>query len=343
MELALYDPSWGYYAKAAAPGRRGDFFTSVSVGSCFGQLLAIYFHQIWEARGCPAAFEILEQGGHGGTLASDILEAISANFPAFYREIRFRAFDRSPPPRLDPRLTEHRCWAPVSDLSASFPASVDLAFSNELLDAFPVHRVTWQGPEVGWEEAYVVQDSESGALRFTHGPPSCPELEARLADIETVGFEPGYTTEVNLGIAPWLGVMARALKPGGKLLIIDYGLSQDAYYSPSRREGTLQAYHRHRRASDPLARPGEQDLTAQVNFTQVEELANRLGLRVTRFEQQHRFLTSLAREPLLDMEKSLAGSAPRHEARRWVRQFQQLISMGPEFKVMELTNAVGSA
>ncbi|MGY8686842.1 MAG: SAM-dependent methyltransferase, partial [Verrucomicrobiales bacterium] len=109
--------------------------------------------------------------------------------------------------------------------------------------------------------------------------------------------------------------MKRILSPGGKLLVIDYGLSGDAYHAASRSDGTLQAYHQHQRVTDLVARPGEQDLTAHLNFTQLQADADVLGFQVTRFEEQHRFLTSVATAPLLAMEKRLAGSAPDESAK----------------------------
>lgn len=137
--------------------------------------------------------------------------------------------------------------------------------------------------------------------------------------------------------------MFPALPTGRTCRSIDYSLSEEAYYSPSRRDGTLQAYHRHRPVGDVLARPGCQDLTAHVNFTRLAEAAEAAGLAVIRLQEQQRFLTALAREPLLAMEASLAGRAPDAEAAKWLRQFQQLTSLGPNFKVMELGNLAGGA
>ena len=342
MELALYDPQHGYYNSSAAPGRTGDFFTSVSVGNCFGELLAVYLHQSWEGKGCPASFVVIEQGGHAGTLAADILDSLYANFPALYKCFRLIAIERSRHAMSDPRLSKHACWKCDADLGAVKGGSVDLVFANELLDAFAVHRVTWRGPDVGWEEVYVTAGVEDPSLRLGHGPITSPEVHRHLDQIDISDFGPGYTTEVNTGVSPWLGSVKRALAPNGKVLVIDYGLSAEAYHAASRSDGTLQAYHQHQRVEDALALPGEQDLTAHVNFTELETSAAEIGLRVSRFEEQHRFLTTLARGPLLAMEKRLAGAAPDEAAMKWVRQFQQLLSMGPTFKVMELTNSVTS-
>ncbi len=346
MELALYHPQWGYYSQGRRPpGRSADFFTSVSVGSCFGELLAVYIHQAWQEKGSPESFTLLEQGGHIGTLAADILQVLSANFPAFYGRLHYWAVERSAAAMTDSRLREHEGrWRLAAGLGEIELGSVDLAFSNELLDAFPVHRVTWEGEGTGWLEHFVeAPDDLVSPLRTVLGELSSTALAESLAAIDTNGFAPGYTTEVNLEIIPWLGSMAPLLAPSGKLLVIDYGMPGESYHAAGRRGGTLQAYRDHRRVDEILAFPGEQDLTAQVNFTHLGEEAAKLGLAVTLFEEQQRFLTSLAREPLLAMERRLAGFAPDVAAAKWIRQFQQLASMGPTFKVMELTNGVGSA
>ena len=127
------------------------------------------------------------------------------------------------------------------------------------------------------------------------------------------------------------------------MLVIDYGVPASTYYLPSRREGTLQGYQHHQRSNNLLATPGEQDLTAHVDFTHLQAEAESAGLQLHRLEEQSRFLTRLARNPLTAMEERLQGTAPDKEALSWIRQFQQLTSMGPNFKVMELLRSVGSA
>ena len=120
-------------------------------------------------------------------------------------------------------------------------------------------------------------------------------------------------------------------------------MTSSTYYLPSRREGTLQGYQNHQRLDNLLANPGEQDLTAHVDFTHLQAEAESAGLQMRRLEEQSRFLARLAHNPLKAMEKRLQGTAPDKEALAWIRQFQQLTSMGPNFKVMELIHNVGSA
>ncbi len=343
MEWALYAPEQGYYARGQEPGRGGDYFTSVSVGSCFAELLAEYVHERWRDLGAPREFTVLEQGGNTGTLAADLLQAISAKFTALREALAFVAVETSPCAMSDARLGGLGGWTLRAGLGEVAPGSVDLALSNELLDAFPMHRVCWKGPAEGWREDYVEEDGDGPGLVCRLGPLSEKALEEALAWVTTEALMAGYTTEVNLEYGPWCTATRDLIKPGGRVLVIDYGLSEEAYYSPSRRDGTLQAYHRHRPVGDVLARPGCQDLTAHVNFTRLAEAAEAAGLAVIRLQEQQRFLTALAREPLLAMEASLAGRAPDAEAAKWLRQFQQLTSLGPNFKVMELGNLAGGA
>lgn len=338
MALALYHPDGGYYVDHAAPGRTADFFTSVSVGACFGELLAVGIHDRWQRRGEPSTFTILEQGGHTGTLAADVLQAINAKFPAFYSSIQWLAVEKTTRAMSDPRLEAHACWEVFRALEEVAADSIDLAFGNELVDAFPVHRVSWLGEGEGWREVYVDSSRAASEAAWVSalGPLSSKALSAEVDSIATEGFPVGYTTEVNLEIHPWLEVMASRLRSGGFLWVIDYGLDEPEYYAASRSEGTLQAYRDHRRVADPLACPGNQDLSAHVNFTHLARVAEEVGYAIECYEAQLRFLAKLAKKPLLEMEQSLAGAAPNVEAQKWIRQFQQLMSMGPTFKVMEL-------
>ena len=340
MEMALYDPTDGYYtASRPAPGRQADFFTSVSVGSGFGEVLGEYLHESWSAAGKPAVYRVVEQGGHSGTLAADVLDHICAKFPAFYKSFHFLAVERSPAAMSEPRLSAHReRWETVPDLAALTPQSINHFFANELLDAFPVHLVAWRGPDHGWVERYVNAD-----FAFVDGPLSTQSLATRLAGIDTTDFEPGYTTEVNPHIAPWLDALLPALSSQARVLVIDYGMTANRYYHPSRREGTLQAYRNHQSIPDVLADPGEQDLTAHVDFTHLQNEAESRGFQVSSFEEQSRFLTRHAAGILKDIEAQSQEEGPDKETTAWIRQFQQLLGMGPHFHVMEMIAPVSSS
>ncbi len=340
MELVLYHYEYGYYAKLKNhPGRSGDFLTSVAVGSCFGELLAVALHQRWQAKGCPHGFTVVEQGANHGHLAGDILDALSANFPAFYSELTYVALDIASSLVNDPRLRGHGDRFEVRENLSSFHEPFRGVFlCNELVDAFPVHRVKWMGDAKGWGEILVKE--RAGELDYENGALTDERLHAVLSDIDTEYLEPGYVTEVNLAARDWLGELRRVMGEG-EVLIIDYGLTSESYFHPSRREGTLQCYRGHQRGGDPLRYMGEQDLTAHVNFTLLEKWAVEAGFAVVALTDHHRFFTPLAKERLLAMERGVAASGACALDAKWLRQFQQLThpeAMGRAFHVMELTS-----
>src|SRR5258708_1583590 len=151
MEMALYHPGFGYYAKVGGPspiGRSGDFFTSVSVGPLFGRLLGRQFHQMWGALGNPNPFWIIEQGAHDGQLACDILEWCRAETPEFFDAIRYAIVQSTGALSMhqkcapEPALISHITWfETLAELAAEKPVGV--FFSNELVDAFPVRSITY--------------------------------------------------------------------------------------------------------------------------------------------------------------------------------------------------------
>jgi len=312
MARALYDPQHGYYASGRARiGRKGDYFTSVSVGPLFGALLARQFADVWEKLGQPADFTLVEQGAHDGTLAADVLAALAPHIPA-----RLVIVEPSPlwraaqAAKLSGRNVR---W--VDDLEALEPFT-GIHYSNELLDAFPVHLVRRSAD--GWRERAV--HVESDRFVFTDTPLSDQRLIGHLPDAAA-----GYTTEVNLAALDWAATLASRITRG-LALVIDYGFSHADYYSPHRVEGTLDAVASHRRV-DPLATPGEADLTAHVDFT---ALAAASGLEVLGFTDQHHFLTALAR---------LHFAEGVHPEPREARAFQTLAHptmLGRAFKVLAL-------
>ena len=339
MELALYHPTFGYYrTQKSHPGRKADFFTSVSVGACFGELLASYVHECWCSAGRPDRFEVIEQGANTGQLAADILGAINAKFPALYQAIHYYAIEICANAMSEPALalhqTHYQCLATLAELPV--PQHSRCFLANELLDAMPVHQVCWPGAAHGWQERHVI--NATNKLAWLLAPIDDPQISAALAEIDVSQFEPGYTTEINLAMGDWISNLRRHLSQG-TALIIDYGMLANEYHAPCRREGTLQAYSQNQRCNDLLAQPGHQDLTAHVNFSSLQTQAEAAGFEVVQFTDQHHFLTDLAREPLLAMETRCAGIGPTADDAKWLRQFQQLshpTTMGRQFKVLKL-------
>ncbi len=346
MEMALYHPQWGYYSRSGVTGeegfrtvgRAGDFFTSVSVGETFGLLLASRILRDWEHLFDSARpFIIVEQGAHDGRLARDILAGL--------REISVSRLDE-----FEYRIVEPRAWGRdrleaelardpepqiriVSSLSeARAPAGVFLC--NELLDAFPVDRILFQ--EGAWKELHVGWNSEMQRPEWVSRPlrNEWREFAQELGD----SFPEGYISEICPEIESWMQESAQLFETG-LWMIIDYGYERSEYYSPRRNKGTLRCYQAHQAGEDPFAFPGEQDITAHVDFTRVEEVARLCGLNRRNLIDQHHFLIEAARPWLLRME----GRLPDQRTQKRLRQFQTLTHpslMGQCFHVMEFTRGI---
>lgn len=323
MELALYHPEFGYYTSGRAQiGRKGDFFTNVSVGPLFGRLLALEFARLWAAEGHPADFTLVEQGAHGGELMGDVLGGLRELAPECFDATR--AILVEPSQALATRQQEHLASQPVRWATSldDLERFTGVHFSNELPDAFPVHLVQWTGTE--WIERGV--QANGGTLEFIDLPLSSPELAEACATIPQP-LPAGYITEVNLTAPRWLAGVAVKLKRGS-VLVVDYGYSREEFYAPERVEGTLSAYANHRREPNPLARPGEVDLTAHVDFTSLIAAGERAGLRVAEFTDQHHFIVRLG----MDYFASERSAKER-------RAFMTLMHpqfMGRAFKVLRM-------
>jgi len=294
MEQALYHPGHGYYSSGrCAIGRRGDYFTSVSVGPLFGRLLAGQFVEIWEKLDRPDDFTIVEQGAHHGEFACDVLDALRAAAPEFFAQLRYRIVE--PFPALRERqegvlreFSERMEW--VESLEKMNPFA-GVHFSNELLDAMPVHLLVSanQGGELVWWERLV--ERTSCGFTFVDRPTRDARLRGRLTKLPAPPVE-GYQTEINLAMLDWVEALAAKLVRG-VVLVADYGLPRDDFYAPRRRTGTLQCYADHRVLPSLLESVGESDLTTHVEWTSLAEAAEGCGLTIAGFVDQHHFLTGV--------------------------------------------------
>jgi SAM-dependent MidA family methyltransferase len=315
MDLALYAPGVGYYARAAQrSGRTGDFFTSVDVGPVFGALLAERFASWWRAtddgpRG-PARIDLVEAAAGNGRLTRDILDAAARRDPAFYEAIAAHLVERSPEARAAHAgmLAPHGSRLEYS--GDELPSSIDgIVFANELLDAFPVHLV--EMGHAGLTEVYV--DLQEDRLVDRPGPPSSPALAAYLEGAG-VTLASGARAEINLAAPAWIAGVAARLRRG-YVVLIDYGWEAAELYSEARARGTLATYSRHLvdapvpgAPAGPawLADPGGRDLTAHVDLTAVRLAAERSGLRTVTVSSQARFLLDILEGSPLVAEFSAA-------------------------------------
>jgi SAM-dependent MidA family methyltransferase len=315
MRLALYDPDFGYYAAGSEQrvGRGGDFYTSVSVGEIFGQLLAQHF---LEAQ--PDLGQIVEQGANDGQLACDLLRHLPA-------ELDYIIIEPYPALRAVQQEKIGRRVRWVDSISQIEAGITGRFLCNELLDALPVQRVRIESGR--WKEIHLSEDFEEHLL-----PPSSPELEREIESVlQPRDLPDGYTTELHLEANAWTRELVGHLQPGSRATIIDYGHEADDYYAPQRDDGTLRGYRNHQQVTRVLEHIGETDLTASLNFTRIAELAGAAGAI-----DQHHFLIGAAKPWLAAIEAT--GEAPDAATQKHLRQFQTLIHpamMGQSFKVLD--------
>ncbi|MEO7932322.1 MAG: SAM-dependent methyltransferase [Chthoniobacterales bacterium] len=346
MQQALYHPEWGYYSSGQATiGRLGDFYTSVSVGRTFGELLTRQFHEMWTRLGSPDEFTIVEQAADRGQLASDILETAGILFPDFFQALRYWIIEPSPvlaneqKKRLARFGKQRTGWA--EEIDALGDGSIfGVYFCNELLDAMPVHLVSLIQNE--WVENYV--DYDSGNFHFTTAEPSTQILAKYLTKLPTA-LPDQYRTEVNLRAMTWMEDAARALRCG-YIMVIDYGYPRRQFYSPERTEGTLTCYRKHERHYNPFEKLGETDITAHVDFTSIAEVALEGEMEVTGFADQNHFLVGVGQSEFSAIEaESLAGQLSEATAQR-LKELQTLThpeSMGSQFKYLTLQKFIEPA
>jgi SAM-dependent MidA family methyltransferase len=315
MQQALYHPAHGYYSTdRAAIGRHGDYFTNVSVGPIFGQLLAAQFAEIWERLGKIDNFEIVEEGAHHGEFARDVLEVTRERFPKFFRALQYRIVE--PFAALQDRQLQ--TLAPFTDKvewSKRLTRFVGVHFSNELLDAMPVNL---HGKLVGLDgDDFVFVE--------------CPD------DLETNTHQAALT---------WIDHVAANLQRGF-VIIIDYGFPRSAF-----RE-SLQVRAQHRHLDSPFEQIGHADITMHINWTDVAARAKANELGVVGFTDQHHFLTGiLSTSPDLLQASSLDSTALSSQTpatganERTKHQLQTLLHpemLGRAFQVLLLNKDVDLA
>jgi SAM-dependent MidA family methyltransferase len=319
MDLALYDPTEGYYStNQSSQGIQTDFFTSSHLGADFGELLATQFAQMWEHLDRPTPFTLLEMGAGQGLLVQDILRHLHKHHYSCYEALQYIVLEKSPTLAADQQRRFQKFAATSGNLTwktwEEIPSNsiIGCCFSNELIDAFPVHQVIKTNGTL--QEIYVDQ-----ALHEIIAEPSTPALQNYFDRLQINLTPEPYRTEVNLQAQDWLKTVGDRLHTG-YLLTIDYGYSAQRYYSPARTQGTLQCYSQHAHHNDPYVAIGRQDITAHVNFTALEQWGGEFGLQNLGFTQQGLFLMALGLGDRIaalsnpDPERSLQDILTRREA-----------------------------
>jgi SAM-dependent MidA family methyltransferase len=327
MDLVLYAPKEGYYSSSLNKlGAQGDFVTAPELTPLFGKTLANQCQQIMEALESPVLFEF---GAGTGALCVSLLTHLSRLqcLPEVYYILEVSADLRHRQSELIqqkiPQLASKVKWL-TSWPEVPFNGVI---LANEVLDAMPVHR--FLKTEQGIMESYVTLD-EHKQLKEVFKP--C-QNQGLLEYINTFNLEViPYLSEVNLFIDNWIKNIYCMLNQG-IVLLIDYGFPRHEYYHPDRNQGTLMCHHQHHAHPNPLLHPGEQDITAHVDFTHVAEAAQQAGFHVAGYTNQASFLLA---NGLLSLIDSLGSELEQVKAKQAIKYLIQPNEMGELFKVIAL-------
>lgn len=332
MAECLYHPQWGYYSRPEAR-RFADYYTSVDVHPVFGRLLARQFAEMWDLLGRPPRFDLVEGGAATGRLASHILDFAARALPDFCAALHYTAVESSPGRRAQhAQLLAAHLAAGRFTSAAAFPPRIAAGciFSNELLDALPVHRVLGAA-DGALREICVGLDGR----RFTDVV--APLSSRAIADYfaaQGVTLAAGQQAEAALIAADWMEAAGRRLARGF-VLTLDYGHQARELYNHRHLRGTLLAYRRHRASEDFYAAPGEQDLTAHVSFTALDLAGRRAGLECTGLVSQSHFLLALGRaNEFADLYDAGQSDTDRLRARLLLKNLIHPEGMGETFSVL---------
>jgi SAM-dependent MidA family methyltransferase len=335
MQLALYHPTLGYYtSRREVIGRTADYVTSPELSPLFGAMLGRQLHEMWERLDRPHRFDAVEAGPGTGVLARDVLAWAARTAPDFAAALKYTLVETSPTlaERQQATLAAEGLAAESRD---DLPSGVTgCIFSNELLDAMPVHRVAVEGGAL--REIYVTRDGDGFAeeLRDPH-----PDVTAYFEALDLLPGE-GCHAEVNLGAPRWIAAAAGALERG-YLLTFDYGYAADELFAGWRSDGTLLCFYRHNPSADPYTRIGRQDITSHVDFTTIRRAGEGAGLTTLGLTTQMEFLTSLGIGEALQPPTGERPDMEEFFARR--RALTDLIDPGGLGRVKVLVQAKAAA
>jgi len=335
MEMALYFPGLGYYTSPGEKiGPAGDYYTSADVHPLFGRMLARQLAEMRALLGGGGHWQLVEYGAGKGVLVRDVLLALQEEHPDAWKGVTCLIIERSAQMIARQRETLAAAGIPsgkirwVKNLAEAGGRLTGCIYANEVVDAFPVHRVR-RTPE-GLREIFVTWREGKPAEILCE--PSTPMLAASLEE-QGVVLQEGQTVEINLAAREWLIDVAAHLE-AGFLLTIDYGGEAADLYHPARIDGTLRCFHRHRLTADPYSHPGEQDITASVNFSGLKHWGEEAGLKTAGFTTQMHFLLNLG---ILEAVRQPVEFVFDREKMRTTMAIKKLImpeGMGRDFKVL---------
>lgn len=311
MELALYAPGLGYYAAGAQKfGAQGDFVTAPELGTLFGRTLARQLQAL--------ALPILEFGAGSGALAETLLGRGRFEYQILETSPDLRA-------RQQARLGDRARWL------EGLPESIrGVVVANEVLDAMPVHALSWRAEGIFERGVSFANDR----LVWSERPASGAVLE----EAQAIAVPPPYESEVGLVARAWMREVAARLVEG-VVFIIDYGFPRHEYYHPQRAAGTLMCHYRHTVHGDPFAHPGKEDITAHLDFSALAGAAVEAGLEVLGYATQAQFLVNCGITDVLseaNLENALHYAPLAAEAQKLLSPAE----MGELFKVLAVGRGV---
>jgi SAM-dependent MidA family methyltransferase len=328
MELCLYHPEWGYYARPQEKfGKAGDFYTSSDVHAVFGRLLARQFEEMWHALGEPARLELIELGPGRGLFARDVLDWSQIKFPKFFEALHYVLVERSAGlrQRLFDTLQAH-VKRGKAEVAEKMPVGREQAivFANEFFDALPVDVIDHRGQ--------VLVAEQEGKFVETFA-------QFDYLDRFSVRPQPGERVEVSLDAPRHVAQLAAAMKRGFAV-VIDYGYTRNEQVA-GRHLDTLMCYREHKASADPYQAPGEQDITAHVNFSALEGEAESAFLCKLGLVTQSQFLLGIGEET--QFADAFEGCSLPQEHAKVALQLKHLVTpagMGETFHVLVLAKGV---
>ncbi len=334
MREALYHRSYGFYTRPEMQiwGRGGDYRTSPETSELFAGTFARYFARLFNELLRPQDFQILECGAGDGTFAYGVLKSLESGFPEVYSATSYVIDEISDhrTAKIQERLKPFDSKVTFASLATAETLDPGIVFSNELLDAFPVHRITKRNGVLS--ELYVTLNA-AGDFDWTCGPVSSETLRQMYLDNQ-IEITDGQVIELSPDIDKFFSLVAKKLIDG-YVITVDYGdEAKDLYDNQDRFQGTLRAYSRHEFA-EVLKDPGEHDITTHVNWTRIRSLGSALGLRTVAFERQDKFLSNAG---ILDqLQLRLAHSRDNGESAQLSTAAREMIlphGMASSFQVL---------
>lgn len=335
MELCLYHPQWGYYMQSRDKiGKAGDFYTASNIGGVLGEALATYIAR--QAVSLTGPVRIMEWGAGTGRLAAQIMDGVRELFPQLYPRVEYTAVEKSPWHRENQRQQLSAHWQAVRQLTpdeaekAGGGARADFILSNELLDAFPVHRLRQRGQTL--MELHVGWDASAEAFHEVELPCANDALIHYLEASE-LKLSDGQTADFSLEAPQWLRSRLGELR-SGELITIDYGDTAEELFGTHRMNGTLLCYKNHLAAENPYIYAGEQDITAHVDFSACIREGLEAGVASWNLMTQKEFLLTSGVLERLVSHNGRDPFSPAAKRNRAIRQLLLSDGMSELFKVL---------